>query len=118
MCYLIADTIGAIVIREACRLRAERLPHIPMAVLDFRPFSGVTALELSAFRLGNLALLPSLTGLVSPLGTCSLPFDERIGRSHITPPPTLALGELVGGRKWHAKFLRNMTSHLPRQGCA
>ncbi|CAL5228321.1 g11430 [Coccomyxa viridis] len=42
---------------------ASWLPHIPMSVPDFRPFSGLTALELSSPRLGNLALLPNLVGL-------------------------------------------------------
>ena len=67
------------VIREACRLRVEHLPHIPMAVPDFRPFSELTALELSVWRLGNLALLPSLVGLVSPPGRATLP--SHLGRS-------------------------------------
>ncbi len=59
--------------RNVSRLRAEHLPHIPMAVTNFHPFSELTALELSSFGLGNLALLPNLVGLVSPLSHAALP---------------------------------------------
>lgn len=50
---------------SACRLKVEHLPHIRMAVPDFRPFTGLKTMELRAWELGNLALLPCLPGLVS-----------------------------------------------------
>ena len=50
---------------SAYRQKVEHLPHIRMAVPDFSPFNGLKTLELSAWELGNLALLPCLPGLVS-----------------------------------------------------
>ena len=66
-----------------CRQWPERLPHIPMAVPDFRPFSGLTSLELSGWRLGNLALLPSLIGLVRR--HASLFGRSCAGQPHVCP---------------------------------
>ena len=69
--------------RNASRFRVELLPRLPMSLPSFRPFSQLTTLELSAFRLGNLALLPSLVGLVSPLDQ---PFPSPWDVTRSKPP--------------------------------
>ena len=59
-----------------------------MAVPDLHPFSGLTALELSTWRLGNLALLPSLVGLVSPHCASS---TSHIGNSGVCLGTSLSI---------------------------